>query len=222
MKVLVIAVHPDDETLGCGGTLLKHAAQGDELHWLLVTAMAGPAFGPERIAAQAQRVEAVRAAYPFQSLHWLRLPTLTLDTLPLADLVALLREPIAAIRPERVFLPNRGDAHSDHRVVAEAAQAVVKAFYQTSLGVREVLAMEVLSETEAAPPWPERSFLPNVFVDISATFARKQAILELYTEELHPDPLPRGRSAVEALARLRGATIGTDHAEAFQLLRAIG
>jgi LmbE family N-acetylglucosaminyl deacetylase len=221
MKVLVIAVHPDDETLGCGGTLLKHASQGAELHWVLVTSMQAPEFTPDQIQVQAEHVHAVCAAYPFQSLTWLKLPSLRLDTLPLADLVLALRAPLAALKPDVVYLPNRSDVHSDHRVVAQAAQAVLKSFYQNALGVTRVLAMEVLSETESAAPWPEQAFLPNVFVDTTGTFARKQEILALYTDELHADPLPRGPSAVAAQARLRGATIGTIHAESFVLLREI-
>jgi LmbE family N-acetylglucosaminyl deacetylase len=218
MKVLVIAVHPDDETLGCGGTLLKLAANGDEIHWMLVTSMHAPEFTPEQAAGQEARVAAVQRAFPFRSLHWLKLPTLRLDTLPMAGLVAAMRKPIEDLRPDLVIIPNPTDAHSDHRVAAQAALAVLKSFYLPALGVRKVMAMETLSETEAAAPLGA-GFRPQVFVDITGSFARKQEILGLYTEELHPDPLPRGPSSVQALARHRGATIGTTYAEAFMLVR---
>jgi LmbE family N-acetylglucosaminyl deacetylase len=218
MRVLSIAVHPDDETLGCGGTLLKHAAAGDEIHWLIVTAAAAPQWSAEVIDRQRQQIEAVEGAYPFRSLSWLKLPTTQLDHLPLGDLVAAIRERVAAVRPEVVYIPNRSDAHSDHRVVFSASMAVLKSFYLPSLGVRKVLACEAPSETDAAPALAENAFVPNVFVGVSATFARKQEIFALFASEVHEGFGPRGISAVEALARHRGAAVGVQYAEAFMLM----
>lgn len=220
-KIMVVATHPDDETLGCGGTLLKLAHKGATIHWVLVTAAHEPGYSAEQIATQAEQVENVRQAYPFESLTWLRYPTTCLDTMPLDSLIVALHKCLAQVRPECVFLPNRSDVHSDHRVVFQVLSSVLKPIYMRSLGVNRVLACESISETEAAPPLPECAFLPTVFVDISETFERKMEIMGLYKTEVHPEPLPRSPSAIRAQARFRGATIGVEYAEAFMLIREI-
>jgi len=218
-RILSIAVHPDDETLGCGGTLLKHAAEGEALHWLLITAVSEPDYTAAQITRQREQVEAVRKAYRFESVHWLKFPSSRLETLPLNDLIKPIRHVIQQVRPETVFAPNPSDVHSDHRIAFQAVTAALKAFYMRGLGVRRVLACEVISETEAAPPQGVCPFLPTVFVDISATLARKLEIMALYESEIQPDPMPRGPSAIRALARYRGASVGVEYAEAFMLIR---
>jgi N-acetylglucosamine malate deacetylase 1 len=218
MRVLAIAAHPDDETLGCGGTLLRHLDAGDEIHWLIVTEASGPRWDDAYRATQRTQVEAVSAAFPFASRTWLGQPSAGLDTVPLADLVEAVREVVATVRPEVVYLPNRSDAHSDHRLVSRAAMAALKSFYLAELGVRRVLAFESPSETDAAPALAENAFVPNVFVDVSATLERKLEIFSLFASEVHPGHGPRGLSAVRALARQRGATVGVESAEAFMLL----
>lgn len=221
MNILSISVHPDDETLGCGATLLKHYAEGDSLHWLLVTAIDESKFPVAEITRQAEQVQAVKRAYPFETLNWLKFPTTRLETIPLNVIVNAIRQVVESMRPEVVFVPNRSDAHSDHRIIFQATQAVLKSFYMRLLGIRRVLACEVISETDAAPPMVENAFLPNVFVDVSATLQRKLEIMRLYQTEVQQDPLPRGESAIRALARLRGATVGVEYAEAFMLIREV-
>jgi LmbE family N-acetylglucosaminyl deacetylase len=219
MDILAIAVHPDDETLGCGGTLLRLADSGARLHWLLLTSAYQPEYTAEEIAQQDRQVAAVKAAYPFASLLWLKLPSTRLEMVPVNQLVIAIRQVVEQIRPEVVFVPNRSDAHSDHRAAHEAISAVCKPFYLSSLGIRRVLACEILSETDAMAPLPENAFLPNVFVDVGKTLPRKLEIMRLYESELQTEPLPRSLSSISALARHRGATVGIEHAEAFMLLR---
>jgi len=219
MKVLAIAVHPDDETLGCGGALLRMAAEGASLHWLLLTSI-HPSFGtPAEAARQERQVEAVREAYPFATLDWLRHPTAELERVPMGQLVSQIREVVARVRPELVFIPNRSDAHSDHRIAFQASHAVLKSFHLKSLGVRRVLLCEIISETDAAAPLAENAFVPNVFVDISATLERKLELMAQFQSEVQPEPLPRSLSAIRAQARFRGATMAVPYAEAFMLLR---
>lgn len=219
MNILTIAVHPDDETLGCGGALLKHQAGGASLHWLLLTAALAPEYTAEQIEVQRRQVEEVKAGYPFEALHWLRLPTTRLDQVPLPNLIGAIRSVVTAVQPEIVYIPHHLDAHSDHRVAAAAVHSVLKSFYLQTLGVRRVLACEVLSETDAAPPFSAREFVPNVTVDISATLERKLTLMQLFRSELHAEPGPRSLSAIRASARVRGATIGVEYAESFMLVR---
>jgi LmbE family N-acetylglucosaminyl deacetylase len=220
-RILVVATHPDDETLGCGGTLLKLVQHGARIFWVLVTAALEPDYSADYIAMQAKQVENVRQAYPFESLTWLKYPTTRLDALPLASLIVALQKCLAQIRPECVFIPNRSDVHSDHRVVFHALSAVLKPIYMCSLGVNRILACESISETDAAPPLPECAFLPTVFVDVGETFERKMEIMGLYKSEIHAEPLPRSPSSIRAQARFRGSTIGVEYAEAFMLVREI-
>ena len=220
-SILAVAVHPDDETLGCGATLLKLANSGVSIHWLIATSAHSPDYSATQIAVQSEQVDIVRQAYSFESLTWLKYPTTHLETQPLVSLIDGLRGCLERVRPEWVFVPNRSDVHSDHHIVFQALSAVLKPIYMRSLGVKRVLACEVNSETEAAFPLPENAFLPTSIFDISETFERKLQIMELYRTEIHPEPLPRSLSSIRALARFRGASIGVEYAEAFMLMREI-
>ena len=221
MNVMVIAVHPDDETLGCGGTLLRHTAVGDRLHWLIVTSAHPEEWTAEEIATQARQVETVRNAYAFETLDWLRFPSTRMELMPLNKLVTAIRAAVDRIHPEIVYVPHWSDSHSDHRVTFDACMGVLKSFYQKGHGVRRILACEVQSETDAGPPGARPAFTPNVFVDISATLEHKLEILALYESETHPSHGPRSLNASRALARVRGATVGVEYAESFMLVREV-
>jgi LmbE family N-acetylglucosaminyl deacetylase len=221
MNVLAISAHPDDETLGCGGTLLRHHAQGDTIHWAVTTQAHAPKWPQEVIQRKAAEVAAVAKAYSMASTHKLGMPTIRLDTVPLEEVIAGLRTVIEQVRPEVVYLPHFGDVHTDHHVVFQATFSVLKAFYMRTLGVRRVLSYETLSSTEAAAPQAYRAFVPNVYFDITPQMDRKIEIMSLFATECQPDPMPRGPSAIRALARYRGATVGVEYAEACMLVREV-
>jgi LmbE family N-acetylglucosaminyl deacetylase len=199
MRIIVISAHPDDETLGCGATLLKHAANGDDLFWLIVTQAHEPQWPADVITRKATEVERVAEAYGMKEYFRLGFPTTQLDVTPEAGLIESIR-----------------DVHSDHRAVFSATTAVLKSIYMSSLGVRKLLCYETLSSTEAAA-YP--GFTPTAFNDVSPYLERKLQIMELYETEGQGDLMPRGSSAIRALARHRGATIGVEYAEAFSLVR---
>ena len=122
MKVLVMSVHPDDETLGCGGTLLKHKMEGDEIFWLIATDMkVKDGFSKEKIAARDKEIETVSLKYNFRKTVRLGFPASKLDKMPVADLVDKISRVFNMIKPEIIYLPFRHDIHSDHRVFFEAA-----------------------------------------------------------------------------------------------------
>lgn len=219
MKVLAVSAHPDDETLGCGGVLLKHQAAGDTLSWLIVTQSYQPQWTAETIERKATEVAEVAEAYGVKQCFKLGLPTAKLDTVPMADLIEEIRQVIDETSPETVYLVHGGDVHTDHQLVFTAAMSVLKPFYMGKLGVRRVICYETLSSTEAAPCQRNMAFAPNIFSDITPHIDRKLDILRMYSSEIQPDPMPRGPSAVRALARFRGATISVDYAEAFMLVR---
>lgn len=221
MRVLAISAHPDDETLGCGGTLLKHRAQGDELYWLVATQAHAPQWPAEIISRKGDEVSAAASAYGMSEVFKLGFPTVRLDTIPRADLIDAVRGVMARVRPETVYVVHQGDIHSDHGAVFTAVMAVLKPFHMASLGVRRVRSFETLSSTDAAPAHPHRLFAPTLYNDITPYIDRKIEIMAMFATETQPDPLPRGPAAIRALARVRGATIGVEYAEAFMSVREV-
>lgn len=218
-KVLVIAVHPDDETLGCGGTLLKHKAQGDEIYWLVVTGpIKGdhPAFTDEFIAQRDVLVDKVSAEYGFKETVKLNLPTQKLHAVDLKDVILKMSDVLKRIQPDIIYMMYNNDVHSDHRVAFDAAYSCTKSFRYPF--IKRILMIEALSETEFALATQGNSFVPNVFVDITPYIDKKLEIMSMFEGEIMEAPYPRSLSSIKALARVRGSRAGVMFAEAFQLL----
>lgn len=218
-KVLVVAVHADDETLGCGGTLLKHKAQGDEIYWLLLT---GPTknhpsgFTDEKIQHRAETVRRVKEAYVFDGLEYLELPTQLLHGLDLRDIIKNISDVFKRIQPNIIYTMFANDVHSDHRVAFDAVYSCTKSFRYSF--IEKIYMMETLSETEFALSVPAKTFIPNVYVDITKYIDKKLEIMKMYSKEVMAEPFPRSLSSIKALARVRGSRAGVLYAEAFQLL----
>ena len=222
MKILALSVHPDDETLGCGGTLLKHHEAGDRLDWLVITRTAPPEWEASLVEAKEREVARVAEAYNMEEVYRLNFLPKHLDHQPQSDLIDGIRGAIAASAPDVVYMIHRGDIHTDHRATFSATMSVLKTFYMKSHGVKRVLSYETLSSTDAAPPNHTTAFLPTVYSEITAEQVdRKIEIMSLFDTEVHSDPFPRGPSAIRALARLRGAHAGVEYAEAFTLVREV-
>lgn len=218
-KVLFVSVHPDDETLGCGGTIIKHRQSDDSIFWLNITGITTDhphGFTQEAVDKRNALVKNIAREYGFEQFIDLCLPTMLLDTYSMYDLVGKLDSAISAIKPDIIYLPNRTDVHSDHRVVFEAVYACTKNFRKPYL--RKILMYETLSETEFTPALSENCFVPNCFVDITEYMENKIEIMRMYDTEIMPDPYPRSIHAIRGLAAYRGSRIGVQYAEAFQLL----
>lgn len=218
-KVLVIAVHPDDETLGCGGTLLKHKAQGDEIYWLVVTGpIKGdhPAFTDEFIAKRDALVDRVAESYGFTETIKLNFPTQKLHTVDLKNIIMKISDAMNRIKPDTIYMMFNNDVHSDHRVAFEAAYSCTKSFRYPF--IKRILMIEALSETEFALATQGTAFVPNVYVDITPYIDKKLDIMSMFEGELMEEPYPRSLSSIKALARVRGSRAGVMYSEAFQLL----
>lgn len=214
-KVLVIAVHPDDETLGCGGTLLRHKDEGDEIYWLIVTTN-DKKYSPERNAHRDEMVRKATALYGFDGVFEAGLPTTLLDTLDVNTLVEQINKVYNEVKPNIVYMNFIYDVHSDHKSAFEAAYTCTRSFRKPF--IEKIYMIEALSETEFAPAISSSSFCPNVYVDITNYIDKKLEIMKLYDTEIMDEPLPRSLSSIKALARLRGSRAGVMYAEAFQLL----
>jgi len=219
-KVLVMAVHPDDETLGCGGTLLKHKAQGDQLFWLIATDTTKEyASSHITIEEREKEIEQVSKAYGFKGVYRLHLPTRKIDIVPIAELVKKISGIIEKVKPETIYMTFHGDAHSDHRYFFQAAYSCVKTFRRPF--IKNILMMETISETEFSPSLKENAFIPNYFVDVSKYLDGKLKIMALYKKELCAHPFPRSKKNIRALGTFRGAMSNCKFAESFMLLKGI-
>jgi len=219
-KVLVLAVHPDDETLGCGGALLKHKAAGDQIYWLIGTRIKEEdGFTKERIAERQLEIEEVNQKFGFDGVTQLDLSTMKVDQVAMQDLVNEIADVFNKIKPDIIYLPFMKDSHSDHRVLFEAAHSCTKTFRFPF--VKKVLMMETISETEFGATAPETVFLPNYFVDISEYFEKKIDIMKTYKSEMGNHPFPRSEENIKALATYRGATAGCQFAESFMVLKEV-
>jgi len=217
--IVIIAVHPDDETLGCGGTLLRHVENGDIIHWVIVTTMTSPMFTVERIKAREKEIENVSRLYGFKSVTQLGFPTTQLSEIPEKILIDAFSKTFRYIKPHTIYMPFKNDIHSDHRKSFDAAIACTKSFRYPF--IKRILMMEVLSETEYAPALQSDIFLPNVYVNIEHYIDQKIKILSQYDGEVKPFPFPRSIDAIKALAQVRGVACNSTSAEAFMLLKEV-
>ena len=221
-SVLVLAAHPDDEVLGCGGTIAKFADSGAIIH---VAFLADGVFSRQgneekQLDKLARRRSASRnscAILGVKSVSFGDLPDNRMDTIALLDITQSIEKLIAEHQPDTVFTHHAGDVNIDHRRTHEAAVTACRP--QLGHPVKTFLSFEVPSSTEWQLPGSAPIFAPNWFVDISSTLDRKLTALEAYLTELREWPHPRSRRGVDYLARWRGAAVGVDAAEAFVLGR---
>lgn len=222
MSILVVAAHPDDEALGCGGAMRRHADAGERVDVLFVAdgvgARGAADTGPE-VEARRRAADAAAKVLGAERPRYLDFPDNRLDSIPLLDVVQAIESVIAEIAPDAIYTHHAGDLNIDHGVVARAVLTACRP--QPGFGVQRIHAFEVPSSTEWAAPGPLAAFTPQRFVDISAQLDSKLAALEAYAVEMRPWPHPRSAKAVTALARTRGATVGLEAAEAFEVLREI-
>lgn len=225
-SILVVAAHPDDEVLGCGGTIARHTEEGDLVYVLIV------AEGATSRQSQRERLKAAEELYRLddaaqksgsilgaKGVELLDLPDNRLDSIDRLDLIKLIENFISRYKPHTVYVHHSGDVNVDHRRLHEA---VVTACRPTpNHPVRRLLSYEVMSSTEWQPPGSGTPFQPNWFVDISDYWLLKKQALQEYSSEMRPWPHARSIDALEHLAKWRGAQVGVDAAEAFCLLRQV-
>ncbi len=215
-KVLVVAVHPDDETLGCGGTLLKHKDAGDKIHWLICTDLSN---NHRHYQIRQKEIKKVSKLFNFNSVNSLPFETAKIDQYNMKDIIEKISNVINKVKPNIIYLPFKDDIHTDHKKIFEASYACTKSFRYSF--IKKIYMMETLSETEFSPSIKKDSFIPNTFVDISKNIDKKINIMNTYKSEINKHPFPRSKKNIKALATFRGATCGFNYAESFVLLKEI-
>lgn len=217
--VLVVAPHPDDEVLGCGGAILWHLSRGDAVHVVICTRGEPERFGAEQVARVQAEARECHTRLSVTQAHALDFPAARLDTVPGAELNAALLGVYREARADVIYLPHPGDVHRDHQLVFQAG--MVAARPNGDATIEEVLAYETVSETDwyAAPLTP--AFVPNVFLDITSLIERKLEACRAYASQIRPAPHQRSLESIRALSATRGHCVGVPYAEAFMMIRRV-
>lgn len=222
--ILVVAAHPDDEVLGCGGTLAKHADDGDIVHVLIVAEGATSRSSSRNVEKDSEKlrllVSSAHQAAEILGIHnvtFLNQPDNRLDSLDRLELIKLIEKHVRDIKPDVVYVHHSGDLNIDHRRLHEAVLVACRP--QPCHTHRKILSFEVSSSTDWQPPSSNSPFVPTYYVDITHQLDRKINALETYYQEMKNWPHSRSVSSLKHLAHHRGSQVGVDAAEAFILLR---
>ncbi len=225
-SVLVIAAHPDDEVLGCGGAIAKHVREGDIVN-VVILAEGLTSREQKRnrellkmelneLAASARKANEILGV---SSLTIGSFPDNRMDGIERLDVIKEIEKYISQFMPDIIYTHYGGDVNIDHRVIYDAVVTACRPVPQYC--VKQLLFFETPSSTEWQIPNPSSHFGPNWFVDISGVIDLKKEALSAYASEMRDWPHPRSIRAIEYLAFWRGACIGVEAAEAFVLGRNI-
>ena len=219
MNVLVIATHPDDEILGCGGVMARHSTLSHKVQTLVITEGISELFPPEQVHNLRKELRDANRVLGVSNVEFLDFPAPRLDTVPRHKLADSISEVIQSLKPNVIYLPHYGDLHVDHQAVYHATLIACRPINGSP--VHRLLCYETLSETEWSPPVGHAAFIPTVFVDITQYVSLKLQAMACYRSQLKQEPHPRSLQGIEALARMRGRTVSLSAAEAFMLVREI-
>lgn len=231
-KVLVVAAHPDDEVLGCGGTIARHAAEGDMVH-ILILAEGMTSRDPlrdiharkEELAQLVNTAKKVGSFLGAQSVELLSFPDNRMDTLPFLDVIKEVEIRLERVRPEIVYTHHHGDLNIDHQITHRAVVTACRPFPGQT--VRTLLFFEIPSSTDWQIAHTGNVFIPQWLVDISGTertgtfLGKKLEALKMYEKEVRDFPHARSLQNVENLALIRGAVGGNSASEGFVLGRIV-
>jgi LmbE family N-acetylglucosaminyl deacetylase len=216
-KVLVIAPHPDDETLGAGGSIAKFSSRGDHVFVLVVSGHLPPLYTREQYETTLNEARAAFEILGIAASRFLEIPATMVADEPHHELNNKIFSVVAEVEPDIVLCPFP-DRHLDHRTILDSVMVATR---PVGVGARIELiaAYETLSETHWNAPHIEPNFVPNLLVDISEYEERKAQALACYKSQVSPFPGARSVEAALALARFRGTQAGFTSGEAFHVIR---
>lgn len=225
-KILIIAAHPDDEVLGCGGTIAKHSKNGDEVNVIILaeglTSRDDKRNRDKRIKELLLLKKSAKEANKIlgvTTLKFFDFPDNRMDSVDLLDVVKVIENYIKQFKPSVIYTHHSGDVNIDHRIIHDAVVTACRPIPKHT--VKQLLFFEVASSTEWQPNNSYPAFIPNWFVDISKTLDLKLKALDKYKSEMRDFPHARSLEAVEYLSKWRGASVGVGAAESFILGRCL-
>ncbi|MBQ2982950.1 MAG: PIG-L family deacetylase [Lachnospiraceae bacterium] len=218
MNIVIVSPHPDDETLGAAGTIIKYKSLGHKVYWINFTDVIDyDDWDKEFKEKRKKQIEDICDYYEFDGFYNLGYKPAELDNISKKDMISKLSSIFQSIKPEWLILPDNNDAHSDHKVVFECCMACSKIFRYPY--IKRIMTMEILSETDFGTN--EHHFVANYFVDISDFIVNKIEALKIYDTEIAEPPFPRSIDRVKALSVVRGGIAGVKYAEAFRIIKFI-
>ena len=222
--VMVIAAHPDDEVLGCGGAIAKHIHNGDEVHVLILAeGVTSRDEMRDREGRQDDLLKLKEMAYEAHkilgssSIKLMDFPDNRMDSVDFLDVVKVIENEINVRKPKIVYTHHSGDLNIDHQIAHKAVLTACRP--EPGVSVKKIYCFEVPSSTEWQTPMSKDSFMPNTFIDITDNLEKKLKALEFYKSEMKPWPHSRSIKAVEHLTSWRGCSVGFEAAEAFVAVR---
>lgn len=219
-NILAVVAHPDDEILGVGGTLCKHAQDGDAVFVLILAdgeSSRDDGGDAGKINARQDSAQKAASILGVKELFFSDFPDNRMDSVVFLDIIKVVEQNISKIKPDVIYTHHGGDLNVDHRLTFEAVVTASRPI-QGGAYPKEIYGFETLSSTE----WGiHGGFEPSVYVDIDGVFKKKMAALKAYESEMRSFPHPRSYEAVEALAKLRGSTVALNMAESFTCIRNI-
>lgn len=224
-KILIIAAHPDDEVLGCGGTIARLVREGKEVHIVILAngltsrADFDDSNSAELLKQHHERAQRAGSLMGVSSVQVLGFPDQKLDALPLLEVTHAIEREIERLQPDTIFTQHGGDLNQDHVITYRATLTATRPM--AGGGVRCVYAYEVPSSTEWSFQRFAPHFQPSVFFDIADTLEVKIAAMQVYESEAREFPHPRSPQALKAIAHRWGSVVGLHAAEAFELVREI-
>ena len=225
-NILIVAAHPDDEVLGCGGTMARLANEGNNVYSLMlgegVTSRdqkRDPGKRNRELEELKKQLKKANKLLGVKKCFVFDFPDNRFDTVALLDIIKTVEKVKKEVKPDKVFTHHHGDLNIDHRITLEAVMTAFRSVKGEK--ARELYSFEIPSSTEWNTPSPATYFMPNYFVDISGQLQQKKEAMKQYRTELKKYPHPRSLKAIEISARNRGIQTGLEAAEAFEVIRAI-
>ena len=219
-KILIVAAHPDDEVLGCGGTIAKHVLNKDFVHLAFMSdgVSSRSNFSKLKLKSRLKASKLAQSILGISSAYYFNFPDNKMDTIPLLNIVQKLEPIIKKLKPEIVYTHHYNDLNVDHKITYAAVMTACRPL--PKLSVREIYGFEILSSTE----WPsvqQLQFKPNFFVDITQHNSTKMKALKAYKEEMRARPHSRSIKHMEVISKHRGYSVGVEMAEAFEIYRIV-
>ena len=219
-KILVIAAHADDEALGCGGVMARHAAEGCKVHTIFLAdgVISRKNANLQNVQTRQKAAKSAMKILGVSSFHFLGFPDNQMDRIPQLEIVQKIEGIIKTIKPNIIYTHFHGDLNIDHKITHQAVMTVFRP--QPTQSAKEIYGFEVLSSTDWNTPQYE-PFLPTHFANIEKYLRKKLKALGAYQKEMRASPHSRSKKHVEYLARHRGHCMGLKAAEAFVVYRQI-